>query len=270
MTDLAHEIARHLPFLRRYARALTGSQERGDRYVRICLETLIEEPGRITADEDPRLLLYSIFHDVWAVVQSVAPEEAVAAGEPDAPAADLLQQGLAALPAIERQVLLLISLEGFSYEETGRILGLDRDEVRTLLHTAQEEIERQTATSVLIIEDEQLIAMDLARIVEEMGHRLCGTASRQQEAIDLAERSRPGLVLADIQLQNGDSGIQAVREILRRIDAPVIFVTGFPERLLTGEELEPAFVITKPFDPQILKTAIAQALSLSRGPTRPR
>ncbi len=269
MNDLAHDIARHLPFLRRYARALTGSQKRGDRYVRICLETLIEEPERIAAGEDPRLQLYRVFHEVWAVVQSVAPEEA-GTGETEASDADRVQQGLAALPAIERQVLLLVSLEGFSYEETGQILGLDRGEVRTLLHAAQEEIERQTATSVLIIEDEQLIAMDLARIVEEMGHRLCGTASRKQEAIELAERNRPGLVLADIQLQHGDSGIQTVREILRRIDAPVIFVTGFPERLLTGEELEPAFVITKPFDPQILKTAIAQALSLSRGPVRSR
>jgi CheY-like chemotaxis protein len=131
-------------------------------------------------------------------------------------------------------------------------------------------MQRQTATSVLIIEDEQLIAMDLARIVEEMGHRLCGTASRQKEAVELAERMRPGLVLADIQLQDGESGIQAVREILRKIDAPVIFVTGFPERLLTGESLEPAFVITKPFNPQALKTAIAQALSLARERAHPR
>jgi DNA-directed RNA polymerase specialized sigma24 family protein len=267
MNDLSHEIARHLPFLRRYARALTGSQERGDRYVRVCLETILEEPGRIAPEEDPRLQLYSVFHDVWAVVQSVAPEDE---GEAGGSGVDSLQQGLAALPAIERQVLLLISLEGFSYEETAQILGLERDEVRLLLHAAQEEMQRQTAASVLIIEDEQLIAMDLARIVEEMGHRLCGTAARQQEAIELAERTRPGLVLADIQLQNGDNGIQTVREILRRIDAPVIFVTGFPERLLTGEALEPAFVITKPFNPQTLKTAIAQALSLSRDPARQR
>lgn len=269
MTDLSHEIARYLPFLRRYARALTGSQERGDRYVRACLETLIEEPERIGADADARLQLYSVFHDVWTVVQSVVPEDE-RPQEANLTGGDRLNQGLAALPALERQVLLLISLEGFSYEETAQILGLEREEVRTLLHAAQEEIQRQTAASVLIIEDEQLIAMDLARIVEEMGHRLCGTAARQQEAVELAERMRPGLVLADIQLQNGDSGIQAVREILRRIDAPVIFVTGFPERLLTGEALEPAFVITKPFNSQTLKTAIAQALSLSRDPARQR
>jgi DNA-directed RNA polymerase specialized sigma24 family protein/CheY-like chemotaxis protein len=260
MNDFSHEIARHLPFLRRYARALTGSQERGDRYVRVCLETLLAEPERIRPEEDARLQLFSVFHDVWAVVQSAVPE---VEDEIDQPSGDGLQRGLAALPPIERQVLLLVSLEGFSYEETAEILGIEREEVRELLNAAQEEMQRQTAASVLIIEDEQLIAMDLARIVEEMGHRLCGTASRQKEAIELAERTRPALVLADIQLQNGDSGIQTVREILQRIDAPVIFVTGFPERLLTGEALEPAFVITKPFNPQTLKTAIAQALSMA-------
>jgi len=260
MVEVSHDIARQLPFLRRYARALTGSQERGDRYVHICLETLLEEPERISPDRDVRLQLFALFHDIWAVVQSVAPEEN---SEGERPRADRLQESLAALPAIERQVLLLVSLEGFSYEETGLILGLEREEARRLLHTAQDEMQRQTAASVLVIEDEHLIAMDLARIIEEMGHNLCGTASRQKEAIELAEQTRPNLVLADIQLKDGDSGIQAVREILRRIDAPVIFVTGFPERLLTGEALEPAFVITKPFNPQTLKTAIAQALSLA-------
>jgi DNA-directed RNA polymerase specialized sigma24 family protein len=257
MNDLSHEIARHLPFLRRYARALTGSQERGDRYVRVCLETILEEPGRIAPEEDPRLQLYSVFHDVWAVVQSVAPEDE---GEAGGSGGDSLQQGLAALPAIERQVLLLISLEGFSYEETAQILGLERDEVRLLLHAAQEEMQRQTAASVLIIEDEQLIAMDLARIVEEMGHRLCGTAARQQEAIELAERTRPGLVLADIQLADDSSGIDAVKDILSEFSVPVIFITAFPERLLTGTRPEPTFLITKPFQRSTVKAAISQAL----------
>ena len=68
-------------------------------------------------------------------------------------------------------------------------------------------------------------------------------------------------MLADIQLRDGDSGIVAVREILKAVSAPVIFVTGFPERLLTGHGLEPAFIITKPFDPEMLKTAMAHALN---------
>src|SRR5215475_11442881 len=104
MAEVSDDVARHLPFLRRYARALTGSQERGDRYVHICLETLLEEPERISPDRDVRLQLFALFHDIWAVVQSVAPEEN---SEGERARADRLQKGLAALPAIERQVLLL-------------------------------------------------------------------------------------------------------------------------------------------------------------------
>jgi CheY-like chemotaxis protein len=105
--------------------------------------------------------------------------------------------------------------------------------------------------------------MDIQSIVESLGHTVVGIASRQAEAVALAQKHRPGLVLADVQLQDGDSGIVTVQEILRAMDAPVIFVTGFPERLLTGDRVEPAFIITKPFDPETLKVAIGQALSFS-------
>jgi DNA-directed RNA polymerase specialized sigma24 family protein len=261
MTDTAKIIVTYLPYLRRYARALTGSQARGDEYVRVCLETILAEPTRIVADGDIRLQLFSTFHDVWTVVQQAAPDAEPADGEPRR-ADERIRQGLATLPPIERQVLLLVSLEGFSYEDAGYILGLEEDEVRDYFAAARNEMQRQTAAAILIIEDEQVIAMDIARIVQEMGHRIVGTASREREAIQLAERERPALVLADIQLKDGDSGIDAVHEILKRIDAPVIFVTGFPERLLTGERLEPAFVVTKPFKPETLKAAVSQALSV--------
>ena len=67
-------------------------------------------------------------------------------------------------------------------------------------------------------------------------------------------------MLADIQLRGSDSGISAVNQIMQSMSVPVIFVTGFPERLLTGKQVEPAFVISKPFDPDLLRAAIAQAL----------
>ena len=149
---------------------------------------MLQEPERIAPDRDVRLQLFALFHDVWAVVHSVAPEEDA---ESERSRGDRLQEGLAALPAIERQVLLLVSLEGFSYEGTGLILGLERDEVRTLLHTAQEEMQRQTAASVLIIEDEHMIAMDLARIIEEMGlHPDIGGSWQKSAERELADMNR--------------------------------------------------------------------------------
>jgi len=86
------------------------------------------------------------------------------------------------------------------------------------------------------------------------------------------KRARPGLVLADILLADGSSGLDAVNEILRTISVPVIFVTAYPQRLLTGTRPEPTFLITKPFHPNNVKAIISQALFFDiRGrPEQPR
>ena len=159
-------------------------------------------------------------------------------------------------------LLLLISLEGFSFEEVSRILGMEPSEIRQDLDSARTEMARIGNVRVLIIEDEPLIAEDIADLVTSWGHTVIGQAAREEEARRLAEEGRPELILADIQLKGGDSGIRAVHQILRSSNVPVIFITGFPERLLTGEQLEPAFLISKPFEPEVLKTAIGHALSM--------
>jgi CheY-like chemotaxis protein/DNA-directed RNA polymerase specialized sigma24 family protein len=256
MTDV-NNIVRLLPFVRRYARALTGSQTRGDNYVRLCLETILAEPGRMQG-QNPRLQLFKAFHDAWRAVDTKIGSSPRSRLEPDARAGS----GLAALPPIERQVLLLTFLEEFSIEDTASIVGITLDEARVLLDRARHDVQLVSSVPILIIEDEPMIAMELARIVRELGHRVCGTAARQSDAIDLASRTHPALILADIQLKGEDSGITAVQEILKKFEVPVIFVTGFPERLLTGEMLEPAFVIPKPFSPDMLKASIGQALSV--------
>ena len=255
--SVSHDIVRLLPYLRRYARALTGAQATGDEYVRLCLEAILAEPDRIKNATDLRVELFAVFHDAWDIVESAIPAVA-GAGEDGG-----LNRQLAALPSIERQVLLLVALERFSTAEAARILDLDESDVVRKLDIARQELRRQATTRVLIIEDEPVIAMDIAGIVESLGHEVIGVAGRQAEAVDLARKHRPGLVLADVQLQDGDSGIMTVQEIMLSMDAPVIFVTGFPERLLTGDRVEPAFIVTKPFDPETLKVAIVQALSFS-------
>ena len=223
---------------------------------------LLAEPQQIDGRGGLRRQLFALFHDVWRVVQATAPDQE--AETPEFARLDRMRKSLAIMPPLERQVLLLVSLEGFSYEDTASILGLDVEDTRRLLHKAQTDMQRQTAAPILVLEDEKIVALDIARIVEEMGHRLCGMAADRDEAVQLAMRTQPALVLADVQLRGGDSGIDAVRDILARLEAPVVFVTGYPERLLTGSEVEPIFVVAKPFRPQTLKTAIAQALSLSR------
>lgn len=257
MASDVNSIVDLLPFVRRYARALTGSQTRGDNYVRLCLETILAEPGRMHG-ADLKLQLFKAFHDSWRAVDRPVSGSLSARSESDARSGS----GLAALPSIERQVLLLTFLEEFSIEDTAAIVGVSAREARDLLDKAREDVRLVSSVPILIIEDEPMIAMELARIVREMGHRVCGTAARQSDAIVLAARTQPALILADIQLKGRDSGITAVQEILKKIEVPIIFVTGFPERLLTGDKLEPAFVIPKPFSPEMLKAAIGQALSV--------
>jgi CheY-like chemotaxis protein/DNA-directed RNA polymerase specialized sigma24 family protein len=255
MSQISQQVVGHLPYLRRYARALTGSQAKGDQYVRACLETVVAEPRRLAADENLRLALFKLFHDVWSIVDKAIPEDKLTGTEPD------LTGGLHALPSRERQALLLTSLEGFTHAEAARILRMDEKELDEHLARARDDIMRLQATRVLIIEDDPLIAMDIAQIVREMGHTVCGTAARKEEALAVARKTEPGLVLADIQLKDGDTGVETVEELLKSVKVPVVFVTGYPEKLLTGERTEPTFLVTKPFNPETLRAAIGQALS---------
>lgn len=260
MPSTSVTITAFLPYLRRYARALTGSQEAGDRCVRLCLETLLADPHRLEAGgADRRVQLFAAFHAVWRQLDADASAEA---DGNDSGARRQLRRCVACLPAEERQVLLLASLESFATDEIAVIIGRTDDEVVQLLQKAREHVWREAAAEILVIEDDPIIAMNNVQIIEELGHKVVGVAARKDQAVSLAARTAPTLVLADIKLERGDNGITAVKEILEKMPVPVIFVTGHPEMLLTGETVEPAFVITKPFDPETLKTAIGHVLSL--------
>ncbi|NJO36730.1 MAG: response regulator [Rhizobiales bacterium] len=145
--------------------------------------------------------------------------------------------------------------------EIAHILRIEEAEVREKLGEARETLQQRVMVPVLIIEDEPMIAMELKDLVESMGLRVTHVVARQEEASAAAASEPPGLVLSDIQLQDDGSGIEAARDILQQYEVPIVFVTGFPERLLTGEGLEPAFVVAKPFKEDGLKITIAQALS---------
>ncbi len=254
--SLSQEIAPHLPYLRRYARALAGSQNGGDSYVRACLQALVTDSSAFDMSNGAKIGLYRYFHDLWNATMIAPPTQdgTVSLFEKTA------QQRLAAMSPESRQTLLLTTLEGFKPREAAAIIGKSEDEVSRLINVAISEIDEQTTTQVLIIEDEPLISMDLADIVTDLGHRVTTVARTAAEAVESARNDKPGLVLADIQLADGSSGIDAVKEILSDYDVPVIFITSFPERLLTGERPEPTFLITKPFDPNTVKAGISQAL----------
>ena len=254
--SLLERLAPHLPYVRRYARALTGDQSTGDHYVRVALEALAAGEKVLDAHFTPRVALYHVFHAIWCTsgAQLETPEDEASAAQDDT------AHRLLRIAPRSRQAFLLTALEGFTPSEAAQILDTDFDEVEQLIAEAQSEIDAELATDVLIIEDEPVIAADIEALVRELGHHVLDIAATRTEAVQAAGRQRPGLVLADIQLADGSSGIDAVKDILQQFDVPVIFITAFPERLLTGERPEPTFLITKPFQPETVKAAIGQAL----------
>lgn len=257
--SLSARIAPHLPYLRRFSRAVTGSQNSGDALVAATLEAIITDVSVFPKLSSDRISLYRVFTTLFTSVSIRVPETDDTAGWESRAAANL-----SALAPMPRQAFLLVAVEGFSEAEAAEILDVDDDRFAELIAEASDEISRQVATDVLIIEDEPLIAMDIEEMVESLGHRVVGTARTHKEAVALFSSRKPRMVLADIQLADGSSGIDAVNEILAGTPVPVIFITAFPERLLTGERPEPAFLVTKPFNPDMVKALISQALFFDR------
>lgn len=257
--SISDAVAPHIPFLRRFARALAGTQQGGDAYVVETLEAILAEPGCLEIELGPKVALYKLFLRNWRnmpannhVDSSIFGDEASA------------ERNLAAITVEPRIAFLLNALESFNAKEVAQTLGCSEDEALELIDRAGREISAQIRTSVLIIEDEPLIAVDIRALVEQLGHEVTTIARTHEEAVRAAVKRRPGLILSDIQLADGSSGLDAVNEILGSLEVPVIFITAFPELFLTGQAPEPAFLITKPFTQDSVKAVISQALFFDR------
>jgi DNA-directed RNA polymerase specialized sigma24 family protein len=177
-------IAQDVPFLRRYARALTGSQTSGDAYVTATLEAMIADPSVLDDDTGPRVALFRLFTKIWnslSVNATTLPEEPLRPGE----------QKLGNLMPLPRQAFLLVALEGFDEADAARILDVDVLTLRRQIEESGRELAAQIATDVLIIEDEPFIAMELEGLIESLGHRVIGVASTHGEAIALMKDKKP-------------------------------------------------------------------------------
>lgn len=255
--DPVISISNNLPYLRRYARALTGNQRTGDNFAAATLEAILEDVASLSDDADPKVGLFHAFHMVWS--SAGAPVD-----EPDTRFSAIAQGHMEGLTPNTREALLLHAIEGFTQSEIASIMQTDIEHVANLVDTAVREMQASVSGRVMIIEDEAIISMDIAAILREMGHEVTGIAATRAEAVELAARERPDLILADIQLADRSSGIDAVNDILKMVkDIPVIFITAFPERLLTGERPEPAFLITKPYAEEQVRSAVSQAMFFS-------
>ena len=254
----SHALAGHLPHLRRYARALTGTQESGDAYAAATLEALLADPSQIDAASSPRTALFAAFHGIWESTGAPAePPMDLAGSAPERKA----QARLGALSPNTREALLLHTIERLSFAEIAEVMGITLHEAHLRVQTARDEMADAVRGRVLIIEDEAIIAMDLESLVAEAGHEVMGIARTRDGASALASTARPDLILADIQLADQSSGIDAVNDLLARYGpVPAIFITAFPERLLSGERREPALLLAKPLEEEQVRTAISQSL----------
>ncbi|MCH5376612.1 MAG: response regulator [Planctomycetes bacterium] len=263
--SIGAEVAAHLPYLRRYARALTGSQTTGDAFVKATLEAALADDALAESLKGGRVPLYAAFNKLWSSAYlEVADERDGSSGIRELAAQDQLKK----ITPLNRQALLLTTVEDFTPGDAAQIMGVDEADIALLVQEAIEEIDRENATNVLIIEDEPLISMQLEDLVRSLGHEICGTAATRTQAQEAVAKEMPGLVLADIQLADGSSGLDAVDDILSISNVPVIFITAYPERLLTGDRPEPTYLVTKPFQESTVRAAISQALFFgSRHPT---
>lgn len=249
-------VAQSLPFLRRYARALTGSQKAGDQYTIATLDILLRDRSPAEGAASVKEGLFQCFHAIWVSSgRQFASDESGLARR--------AQDHLAKLTVNSREVLLLNTIEEFGTDAIARIIGADEDEVQDLLDIAIDDIAASSAGKIMIIEDEPIIAEDLQDIVTDLGHRVTGIARTRAEAVSLGSAEQPDLILADIQLADNSSGIDAVNDLLAKFSVPVVFITAFPERLLTGKKPEPAFLISKPFKVAQVRSAVSQAMFFS-------
>lgn len=255
--DLSQTIGAALPFLRRYGRALTGSQTTGDNYAAVTLEAILADRSAVSDASGPKVGLFKVFHGIWVTTGAPVVDE-------DSAPRQAAQSRMAKLTTNSREALLLHTIEDFSLAEVGEIMQIDEVEAQQLVQLARQEMADAVSGRVLIIEDEAIIAMDLESIVADLGHRVIGVARTRDDAVKLAAKEAPDLVLADIQLADNSSGIDAVNDILGALGhRPVIFITAFPERLLTGDRPEPAFLISKPFSEEQVRSAVSQAMFFS-------
>src|SRR3979409_1659161 len=225
---MSEAIHRTLPFLRRYARAVTGSQKRGDEWVRLCAEVALQQPDLIANAEDTKLGVFTLFHRLRQ------PFGELEEGDGGNSVSGRLKESLTDMAPLQRQVLLLTVLEGFTVADAARILGIDVESAERSLEEARRDVQCVCSVRILVIEDEAVIALDVSDIVRSAGHQVVGISATEKTAVELAKQHSPHLVLADIQLRGSDSGIAAVNQIMRPLSVPVLFVTGYPERLLTG------------------------------------
>jgi len=231
-------IALELPSLRRFARSMTGSQRAGDVYVSCMLDRLLLDPGLVSRGHPVKI---SLFRQLASILASACEST-----QPTGYRAFELRAHRA------RQAWLLFAVEQMTVEEIAIVLDLGVSDIRGLLTGVAREVKQQSRAHVVIMEDDGALGLELAAMVERLGHEVAGIAQSSQKALTIIASLQPDLVIAEAHLLQSAS---------KRGDlaTTTICMSARPEELLTGLRPEPAFVLTKPFDVLPVEAMISQA-----------
>lgn len=233
--------------VRQFARAAIADRLVGDEVVRLAL-------SRADADGLEAAELLKRFVQAWRLASAGNGKSAAMFSD------RALLASLPPPPGEERLMLLLVDVLGFSLEEARAILAPMDKEASAALAEGRRLVENPRDATAIVIEDEPLIAAELRGVLEKMGVRVGGFARTAARAVTLADETMPDLILADYNLEDGETGADAIAAIHQSHDCPVIFITGYPDKVLQGEEVEPDFVIAKPYRIPAVRAAVAHCL----------
>jgi DNA-binding response OmpR family regulator len=124
---------------------------------------------------------------------------------------------------------------------------------------------KTTGQTVMIVEDEVLVAMDLRDVLIEAGYQVLDLTIRQAEALEVARAGTPDLALVNIQLADGDDGIELAVQ-LKALGIPVVFISGQISRARSANTVAIASM-PKPYDADEMAVAVAYLLARLRGST---
>lgn len=235
--SIAAKVEECIPYLRRYARAATGSTVSGDTCVELALQSILEGAlgPELNVGDPSRAELYKLV--------DIHLDHVSYSGDSRA-----------------RRAILLVAMEGLSNEEASGVLGVDTGQLNALIEVAQESFRKRTADAVLIIEDEAMISAQLKRMAERAGHRVVGIATRASDAVRMGRDLHPDLILCDIHLGDGSMGTDAIAELDLPDHVPVVYITAYPEKYLSNANQGPSYLVTKPFHPEYVQAIIGHAL----------
>lgn len=243
--------------LRQFLRALANDQLIGDEITNVLLTRIDMDLIEGQPAGNWKTALFSAALESWRTVFE-GPNVPAAF----TPAAVLLSR--APEEDIHHQAAILVDIMEFNIDDTAKILKVGKEELERLLDQARSERKKPVQGKTLVIEDEALIADEICEIAEDAGVEILGPVATRPEAVSLANSNPPDLILSDYDLGPGGTGLDAVKDITSQHNSIAIFITGFPEEVLTGEDYEPAFVLKKPYDTDAVHAAIFYALGRPR------